>query len=297
VSGSVAFLDQWRTASDIAEEIRMLAGAAPRKTQVLVEGEDDLKLYERLLDASKCQVVAASTRDAKRRVLEVARLLRTQPRRKVQAFLGIIDTDFDELLGKKRTDQCIVYTDGYSLESMLVRHCRWDAITSELRLALEPDFLQRVLCATGEVGLLRLASMMEAWGLRFKGLDVCSFVDPVAITVDLEALTAAAVDNTPGARVEVHTVRRKLADGKCRDYDPWHLCNGHDLVAILASTLRARTNPTKAFVTPPWLAGVLRMTHDERCFSGTRTYYDLLKWEEAHRPFAVLFGSGVERVA
>ena len=46
---TLAFLDQWRTAADIAEEIRMLAGAAPRKTQVLVEGEDDLKLYERLL--------------------------------------------------------------------------------------------------------------------------------------------------------------------------------------------------------------------------------------------------------
>ena len=44
MAGTLAFLDQWRTASDIAEEIRMLAGAAPGKTQVLVEGEDDLKL-------------------------------------------------------------------------------------------------------------------------------------------------------------------------------------------------------------------------------------------------------------
>src|ERR1035438_5211011 len=286
------FLNEYRTEGFIADELRMLAQAFPRKAQVLVEGEYDLRLYEMLFDPTVCIVVAVATKDAKRRVIATCSILAAEgtSRRPVRNTVGIVDSDFDHILNRKVTDKNVVYTDGYSLESMLIRHCNLEGLLSELlidRRRLEADLLDRVVRAAGEVGVVRLANARKHWGLKFSGVDIAKYLDPSTVVVRVDEYLKAVIANTDPCNVTVATVQASASTIDPAAHDPWHLANGHDLVAVLATVLRYRTTKRAADATDRWLGSVLRLSYRHERFRRTQTWKDICEWERQNEPYTV----------
>jgi hypothetical protein len=72
-------------------------------------------------------------------------------------------------------------------------------------------------------------------------------------------------------------------------HDQWHVCCGHDLVAILALGLRRALGTNDAGqVRAELIERSLRLAYEAEYFRGTQLYAAIRVWEERNLPYRVL---------
>jgi hypothetical protein len=280
------------TGADIAALVSLMR-AAFKGTIVVVEGDTDARVFEKLLNKTLCQVVVAR---CKANALAAIESLEAEG---FQGVVAIVDADFMRLRGQQPTSGSVLLTDWHDLEIILIESGAFEAVLREYgsktklsnlrkRNPLEPR--KTVYGSARPFGALRLLSESENLALRFEGLDFGRPVDRGTLVVDTAVLVMCVLSRSERSVAEKPRILEQLAEiCEDRDVDSRELCSGHDVVAILSIGLRKLLGSNDARrVRPDELERALRLAFDPSEFKRTRLYTDLQSWEAANDPFRLI---------
>jgi hypothetical protein len=245
-----------------------------------VEGADDSRFYRRFIDGTKCHLIVAFDKQS---VISAVRLL------DVDGFVGavgLVDSDFDQLDGKKLPSTNLVRGECHDLESMLVRSPSLDAVLHELASPHKlVEFERRYgaplriwLTDTAQsLGYLRWNSLNLGLNLRFDGLHFSRFVDSRSLILDPASLRTEVRKQSKNWQIPEEQL---IAAGwpANRNENPWHLCCGHDLIELLTIALR-RAVGSQQNIDPSDVSRALRLGYSERDFERSGLSASLREWE------------------
>ncbi|MBI5516555.1 MAG: DUF4435 domain-containing protein [Deltaproteobacteria bacterium] len=278
-------------ATGIANRVMMCRRDDQTLTLVVVEGDDDVKLYGGLLNEARCRIQPAY---GKPMVQETMTILLE---RGANGVVAIVDADFTRLgLGVSAFANS-VFTDYHDAECMLINSPALAQVLREFgsgTTTLE-CVRQRLFELARVLGYFRFASQRESWRLRFDGLDLADVVDPHTMTI--EALQVATVlRGHQGGRgrdgVSPPTVEAMMCaveSIKAADHPDLQICNGHDMQALLSLGLRSfwgQNLPSDVVVSR--IAAALRLAFHRTYFENTSLLSDLCAWQTENTPFRVL---------
>jgi len=270
----------------IATEIKMKRSQY-RGTFLIVEGRDDKVFCRRFVDPSSCAVIVA---EDKERVCEVIRILDQD---QFAGVVGLVDADFDHIEGRATISPNLFPTELHDLECVQIRSGALDAVLAEFGsleklLRFGPDVRPALLEAACMIGYLRLHSQRCRLGLRFDGLRYSRCIDSDSLGIDAKALVQEVKNRAERPEISDDTLLQAIEDIQALGYDPWQLCNGTDLLAILSLGLRRAlgTNSTTT-VTIEQLRQILRAAFGHTEFAATDLRRRLQRWEAKNPQFRI----------
>ena len=276
-----------RRPNDLATQVRMhrsqYAGSF-----VLVEGKDDRLYCQQFLDLDLTKVIVAEN---KKNVCGTICLLEEDG---FAGVLGLVDADFDHIEGAAARGPNVVVTELHDLESVLIQSEGLESLLAEYgnvqRLrGYRKDVRETLLAAARPVGCLRLYSARNGLDLRFAGMNYGKFVDRDDLSTDTAQLIGEVKRRSN--RWDIADV--SLADGieeiERFGYDPWQLCNGDDLLGVLAIGLRrVFGNQNSTNVRRCRLRSALRLAYGPHIFDQSRIKKSLQDWERRNQGFKLL---------
>lgn len=272
-------------ASAVANRVRMLPHAG---AFLLVEGWDDARLYGAFVDRSSCKLIIAH---GKPNALDAVASLRANGPR---AVLAILDADFMILEGAVPVDPAVLLTDLHDLEAMLVASPALERVLQEYGHAEEGAQTThavrlRLIDLGRPLGYLRWLSHRERLGLLFDGMSFDRFVNVKTLELRRDSLLAELQTRSRKGALDGDDIWTRVEALARDEHDPWHVCCGHDLVALLALGLRRvwGTN-LDAAVPADGLERSLRLAYQATDFGGTQLYARLRAWEATNPPYRVL---------
>lgn len=251
---------------------------------LILEGEDDSRFWKPRVSQSNCEIVIGGGKAA------VVGGIKRLDARFFRGVVGLVDDDCDRLRGISHGSANIVHTDARDLEGVLLRSGALDKALSEFG---DPGKISEFERADGKrvaqalleralpLGTLRWYSYVTNVGIDFKSLHPARFINQATWSFDRIALIDAAIEL--GGLPPRATLESKLSELKAQD--PWHACQGHDLVAILSIGLAQRLgNKNPGYER---IAGVLRAGLEDAELQNLNIHAELRSWESANSPFRV----------
>lgn len=252
---------------------------------LLVEGPSDSRFWTARVNRNQCELVLAGGKP------NLTGAMDRLDRKGFFGALGVVDDDFDSLMGKVSVSANIAVTDNHDLECMLLRSPALEKLLAELgnsakiswfessqNISVREALLQRGLA----FGKLRWLSCREGWNLPFEvELKPAKFVHEDAWIVDEAKLLECAV--AVGAPQELPQLLAGLPDA-----DPWLVCQGHDLITILRIGLRKLLGDLKSHFDVDAVAGVLRAAYETPSLMATGLYTGVRQWEHSNSPYLII---------
>lgn len=260
---------------------------------LMVEGETDKKLYKTFVNENRCNITVAYTKSIALAALSILE------QNGFPGILVIIDTDFDALENKVLSNPNVLYTDTHDLETMLIKSPALEKVLGEFGSENKIEQFKRqtgkdvrsILLEYGlPIGYLRWVSLQNGYSLKFENLDFSKFLDKERLVVGESKLIKTVKDKSQRQNIPNEQIEISIKELKVSNHDPWHLCCGHDLIGILSFGLHRviGTNDT-GNVTPVIIERSLRLAYEHSHFQQTHLYVSIRRWEEANKPFVVLF--------
>lgn len=271
----------------IVADLLFRRNAEPKMTFLVLEGPDDSRFWRSHI----CSSCAPRPAQGKPNLVEVMRRLE---HRNIPGVIAVADEDCDSLLASDPPPPNTVFTDGPDLEGMLMMGPGLEKVLAELG---EPERIARFDSRTGTNvrahlfargrawGALRLLNRVRAAGVKFDRLAHSRFVDERTWEADVSGLLDEACKMGLCAdRAQLDSALDTLP------LVPDHrICQGHDLVAILAIGLHQVLGDNKAsMVGDAGVASLLRAGTDRAYLRGTSTWADIQVWQGINAPFTVL---------
>ena len=206
--------------------------------------------------------------------------------------LGIVDSDYDTLIGISIESGNLLMTDAHDLECLLCRSSALDKVLAEYgnRSKIErfeneagtdvrTGLLERALV----FGRLRWAAVRSHPVIDLGGFRVPQFVDENTWIVTSEELLCATL---PGSHDDSLELKRRVDE--LPEADSWYVARGHDMVAILRIGLLHILGDIPISVGVKKLGEVLQeaMTPDD--LQATKLWTSMRAWEAANHPYMVL---------
>lgn len=262
--------------------VTVMRASRPDFVGVFVEGPSDVSMWRRWLrwepvnTGGKGPVLTA-----------IADLLQ----RRIPGCVGIIDADLDHLEGRVHPPG-IVLSEGHDREGDLARSPALDELVAA---SAGPAAVSRLI---GTGATLRGALVERAlpfgllrWrchehGIEFPAgrLSPFRFVDKNSWGFDENALYDEAALTLAIRRDELDN---DLSSRRARLPDAWHVCNGHDLVAILTIALQHGLGLRKRYPTEESVDAALSLALDSTHLAGFPMWRNLGAWEMLNRPFEI----------
>jgi hypothetical protein len=256
---------------------------------LLVEGSSDRVFYERFVERETCVVMSISGKpSSKSRIVEI---LATLEGSNFPGVLAIVDTDFDYLNDALLRHQNLFYTDTHDLETLLLCSPALDKVVAEFGSAekitsFNRDIRTTLLEAGLWVGYLRWISQIDELNLTFEGIVFSKFIDEKSLRIDELKLIQEVKNKSQAFLTKSEHLQQRLIHHKNDEHDPWQVCCGHDLVAILSLALRKAIGSAKpSDVEPISLERCLRLAYEESYFHKTQIYDSVCEWESRNQPF------------
>lgn len=255
-------------------------------TFLLVEGDTDRRLYAKFIDEQRCKIEVGLNRSFVLAVLDELRKTTTP------GVLAILDADFDRLEGKTFPAD-VVLTDTHDAETLLLRSPALDAVLHEhgseeklARYTAQHGPLRDVLVRLGrDVGYLRWHSQRAGLALRFEGFDVSKAVDATFTMLDRNEATRIVLARSQKTPLQSAVIAATDAL-RAPTHDPWDVCCGHDLSALLAHGLKKVLGSHD--VAPDEIEKDLRLAFERGHFERTGVFAALRAWEMTNPSFAIL---------
>ena len=264
---------------DIANTVMMLA-CAFKGTIVVVEGITDRRLYGKFFDKDDVETVIAHSKTNVRNAVREA-----YTERGFRSVIGIMDADLDHLTERSRRPPLFL-TDTRDMEGMMLRSGAYDDIMSEYadpdrKQSFEDshgDVRKAVLEAAYPLGMLMYVSEMNGLGYSFKDLDFDYFIDNRTLSCDVRRMLDLIISRSPSARrAERKDVMQMLSAEPERD--PWIVCRGHDLMAIIAIGLKHIFGSYNSKgMNADQVSGGFRLAFDTSDMEDTGLYADTAEW-------------------
>ncbi len=268
---------------DVANEISMRR-SVETGAFVVVEGVTDYRLYGKFSNPEDCRMVIAHSKDNV--LMSVEELA---GRRGDERVGGIVDADYDRLSGVYR-GPAVFSTDTHDLETMIIRSEALESILweyadqtrlQEFEKRSRKNVRQALLDACYPLGVLMHLSLREGYELSFRDLDHCNFIRHEDLSVDHRGLLNCVYANSRYARVPKKEVSRALRDEMGRDWDPWQVCRGHDMVDVLLLGLKnVFGSYNSRHLNHGALSGALRLAYDRAVFHDTELRSEMEEWGE-----------------
>ena len=259
---------------------------------LLVEGEDDKKLFKNFVDSASCIIQIAY---GKPNALGALAILEQDS---FPGVLAIADADFAHLEGQPPHSPNLFWTDTHDLETMLLASPALDRLLSErgdeVKLAefmqgAGADVRDALLRLGTPVGYLRWLSQREAMSLFFDELPFGEFLNEKTLALNEGALLRVLQTRSRRGVLIQADIQAKIALLKSVEHDLWQVCCGHDLVSVLSvALLRVFGANKEADVKPGRLEESLRLAFTAADFKGTRLWAAVRAWEDRNPPFVVL---------
>ena len=245
------------------------------KIFVLLEGDDDCKIFKRLL-ASHCKVETFS--GGVEKLQECLQILVNDSSFR-GLIIGIRDADFLHLAGKTSGLPELFLTDFHDLEMMMLAEDEcFEAILAEFSNSQNDLLVRENLLES-----LRFVSYLRWWNdqnkaeLTFKEFKFGDIFDPSHLRIDVERYLYKLVERSANAIEKDINVLKVAANSLVnKDNNIFQLCNGHDFMDILSLYFNAKG--TQKGVTPKRLNSHFRTAYSKPAFYKTKLYANLQKW-------------------
>jgi hypothetical protein len=296
--------DSYQTPSEIFTEIQILRKDRPdNRSFVIVEGKYDSRLFSKFFDNKHYPFPACG----KDEVIKVFSYLTESE----TGCIGIVDADCDLICGQKYPFDNLFLTDSHDIETMMLTSNALESVLSEYAdRKLLSDFekkiglpIKNILLKNAEyLGYLRYHSYRHRKNWRFKELPFSQFIS--ADTLDLDKFqlheelkdlnNLKSINDALLLRLSA-IIDRKIPDPEYilnnPNYDPWHLCQGHDLTSILIVGLRnifGTEEKRRLMQYNSDLESALRLAYNEYLFVKTHLFKQILDWERKNPPYLVI---------
>ncbi|MCS6840105.1 MAG: DUF4435 domain-containing protein [Roseiflexus sp.] len=272
-----------RTTGDVVAEI-LMTQTVSRGSILVVEGEDDVQFWKTRADKERI-VVAGGKQNLVSALVEIEK-------QKQKGILGIIDDDYDSLVGRAIPSRHIVRTETCDLETLLLSTRALEKVLAEVGdeikikkveqnegRSIREAFIARALI----FGKLRYLSAARNWAVDFaKNFSPWRFADIPSWTFDETKLLQAYIQHIPNSTIQ--DVKDLLA---CiRAHNPWLILHGKDSLEVLAIGLKECIG--KWQINSKELFRMLRLAFDDAMFRDTQLYQNIRQWEQAHPPYRIL---------
>lgn len=261
-----------------------------KRSILLLEGDKDARVFERFIDSSACDIEIGF---GKQNVLGALDLLEEEG---FQGAIGIIDADFDRLLGATYAIENVCVTDVHDLDLMIFGSL---ALDRYLREHVDRDLFGKlyqsdidllrseILSKSLRLAYCRFVSERDGLRIYFKDLRHDEFISVDDLTVALSDLTKNLIRRSH-TRCTVSQLERLVALEESKNHDPWQITNGHDVAAFLGIGLRRMIGSKKVHQT--WSSEVeagLRLAFDWAAFEATSLHRSVREWEAENKPFRI----------
>jgi hypothetical protein len=279
-------------ANNLATFVRMLRSTFAGSF-LLVEGDTDARLFGRLTDRTKCQVINSYNRD---NVINIVSIL---DKGNFTGHVGLIDNDFADCLGQDTKSDNILVADENDLESMIfmsdvferfvIEYCSKDKI-----IAFEnkhSGLIRNRLIENGSLlGTIRFLSKKLGWQLDFEGMTV-KYVERRDITVDLDKQIEHLRGRSQGTTMPTTSEVKEAITGAQREHPrlAMYAC-GHDLCELISKGVhdvfgRAHHMLARGFIA---VEEVFRTSYTLENFKSSGLYQRMKAWEIIRQPFRLL---------
>lgn len=282
-------------AAVVANRIRQKRQVHSDAVFLIVEGDDDKKLFQKFVDERCCRIQPAYGRP---NVEEALAILEDDDFRGV---LAIVDTDFDVMEGRAPASPNLLRTDTHDVETMMfaspalehVLNEHGDAEQIEAFEASAATSVRKHLLAIAETfGYLRWHAHREQLSWRFESFPFERVLPRKTwellgsqVLGELQGHSGVGVLDSELVTQALDALRARVRD---RERDIWQLCNGHDMVAVLSIGLqRVLGKCNAADVKPEVLEKDLRLAYEAGYFAETALCRALRDWHQAHAPILI----------
>ncbi|MFA4824968.1 MAG: DUF4435 domain-containing protein [Methanoregula sp.] len=276
---------------------------------ILVEGSPDSRLYKKFFDKKKSSPIIAC---GKEKIVEVFSLLTGN----YNGIIGIADADFDHILDKKNLHNNLFLTELHDIESIIIRSNALEAVLSEyadekkveeFEAQNKKDLRQILLDSSLYLGYLRQYNEFHKKYWDFKTLPYSQIISTETFELNKKNLHNELQKINLQKPINDALLQRlsDIFDEKIDDPqnfvkrgkgEPWQMCRGHDLVAILYQGFIKKfgTDQSKNWKDIRSLEEVLRIAYNEHLFKQTGLYESIRQWETQNIPFIVLKNEEIE---
>lgn len=271
----------------VAAQIRMLR-SADKRTILVLEGENDEKALGRFVDPTACDVEIAF---GKPNLLGAFDLLEEEGFR---GIIGIVDADFDRVIGVQMSLENICVTDYHdldltifstaALERYLLEHADSEAVSS---LGGCSGVRELLLGSAVPLSCSRYISDRDGHRLYFKDIKYEDFVNVESVAIDIDSLCTIVIDRS-NTRCLPDQLSRLISIEMANGHDLMQLSRGHDVAAFLGLALRKRIGSRR--VQQTWSSEIeagLRLAFEWAHFTTTQLYQCLRGWEAGNRPYKI----------
>ena len=267
--------------NDKANDIRLSLNT-PRGSKivwVLVEGEDDGKIYPKFFDASKAKVEYVNGKTSLIEALEIL----TQETKQV---VGIADADFLHLNKLYPQVKNLFYTDYHDIEMTMINfeEVRINLLTEYRMQDKQEAIFKNVLEEASYVGYIRWYNDINDSKINFKGVKYGEMIGlnngkiHLIKSQLLEKLNERSKNKKEDLTEKLIT---EFIEERTTD-DSLNLCNGHDTINLFSLLLEGKAS-TNSF------AKELRLSFTNEHFSKTKLYKQLQEWQRQNNFKNIIF--------
>ena len=267
--------------NDKANDIRLSLNtpSGSKIVWVLVEGEDDGKIYPKFFDASKAKVEYVN---GKTSLIEALERL-TQETKQV---VGIADADFLHLNKLYPRVKNLFYTDYHDIEMTMLsfEDVRNNLLTEYELRDKQQTIWQNVLEEASYIGYIRWYNDINDNKINFRGVGYGEIADLVDEKLKLQKPLLLATLNQRSPNKE-----RILTDETVNTFietsptdDSMNLCSGHDVAAFLSLIIGSERTLKE-------VEKALRLSFNMQHFKRTKLYKQLQEWQRQNNFKNIIF--------
>lgn len=257
---------------------------------MIVDGRDDRLFFQKFVDSDACSVQVAR---GKPNVVDVIRRLEQG---RFPGIVDVIDADLDHIEGHYWNSSNIIMLETYDLEALLIKSEALDRVLVELgsfakvaNRTIHPR--EELIRAALPIGCLRLHSRRSGLNLTFVGMQYARFVDRDSLQTDVRKMIREVRNRSQRPDLASEEAGRAIRDIQATMNDPWLVCCGTDMVAILSIGLRRVLGTKNANeVVPDVIRRSLRLAYERHDLVRSRLGRDLRGWADRNPGFRVLRG-------
>ncbi len=275
----------------IANAIRMKN--LNEKSFLIVEGISDQVLFNKFINKDNCDIEIAFGN------LNVIAVVENLISGGYDGVLGIIDSDFRIINAESFNENPIFLSDFHDLEIMFITSNAFtDVLNSynvEQKLVTNwssfNEFRNHLFNISIAIGYLKLINSRNNYGIKFKPdnpdgryLEYSKFVDVTTLSYLGDEVLVQTVLRYENQQARLHiTGEHLLKDLNILDkkLDRNHLCNGHDIMQLIALSLKKNiSNLNSKAVDFKQIEKEFALAYDSRFFINTNLYKKIKAWEQ-----------------
>ena len=243
------------------------------KLVILVEGENDIKLFERYVELSNVRFIYMGGK--KYVEIGLASILES----KEVKIIGIVDSDFDNIRDTKKNIEELFYTDTHDVETLILRVYGCGSVLREkLKHKDYKNFNNKeILDNTMEIAKIisesRLYALDKNKSYFFKNMKYEKFINFETLKINKEKFYEY-IDSRSKEKININDINEYII--KKGDLNQWQMCSGHDITNILAGYIKKYNK----YIHFKDIESILRVSLETAIWTETELFKSILKWSE-----------------